>query len=115
MSAAHILLRRFALCVPLALAPLISAQTPDQLTPHQVKLEQVNYMGKRAVKVVEDGEVPDGEAYAIVKGAVFHNGEIEVELAGRPSSGAGADARGFIGIAFRLQGGQHEYIYLRPT
>jgi len=108
-------LQKFLLWVPLALTPLVSAQTVDQLTPHRVKLESVNYMGRRAVKVVEDGQVPDGEAYAIVKGAVFHNGEISVELAGRPGVGVGEGARGFIGIVFRLQNDQYEYIYLRPT
>src|SRR5467141_1366009 len=108
-------LNKLALWAPLAIASLMSAQTLDQLTPHQVKLESVDYSGKRAIKIVEDSQVPNGEAYAIVKGAVFHNGEIEVELAGRPAGGAAAAARGFIGIAFRLQGGQFEYIYLRPT
>jgi hypothetical protein len=103
------------LCVQLAVASLVSAQTADQLTPHRVKLESAVYRGKRAVKIVEDGQVPDGEAYAVVKGAVFHNGEIAVELAGQPASGVGGGARGFIGIAFRLQGNQFEYIYLRPT
>jgi hypothetical protein len=72
-------------------------------------------MGKHAVKIIEEGQVPNGEAYAIVKGASFHNGDIEVELAGRPAGNAPGGARGFIGIAFRLQNGQFEYIYLRPT
>jgi hypothetical protein len=108
-------LNKLALWAQLAIAPLMSAQTLDQLTPHQVKLESVDYSGKRAIKIVEDGQVPNGEAYAIVKDAVFHNGEIEVELAGRPAGNAFGAARGFIGIAFRLQGGQFEYVYLRPT
>src|SRR5262249_55825236 len=108
-------LNRLTLWVALAIAPLASAQTLDQLTPHQVKLESIDYLGKRAIKIAEEGKVPKGEAYAIVKGAVFHDGEIEVELAGRPAGGAVAAARGFIGIAFRMQGGQFEYIYLRPT
>jgi hypothetical protein len=108
-------LNKLALWVPPAIASLMSAQTLDQLTPHQVKLESVDYSGKRAIKIVEDGQVPNGEAYAIVKGAVFHDGEIEVELAGRPAGSAFGAARGFIGIAFRLQGGQFEYVYLRPT
>jgi hypothetical protein len=108
-------LNKLALWVPPAIASLMSAQTLDQLTPHQVKLESVDYSGKRAIKIVEDGQVPNGEAYAIVKGAVFHDGEIEVELAGRPAGNAFGAARGFIGIAFRLQGGQFEYVYLRPT
>jgi hypothetical protein len=92
-----------------------TAQTVDQLTPHRVKLEVVEYLGKRAVQVVEDGQVPNGEAYAIVKGSAFRNGEIQVELAGRPAAGSAGGARGFIGIAFRLQNGKFEYIYLRPT
>lgn len=93
-----------------------SAQSVDQLVPHRVKLESVDYLGKRAIKITEDGQVPNGEAYAVVKDAVFHNGEIQVELAGLPAPGAAAaGARGFIGVAFRLQNGQFEYIYLRPT
>ena len=101
----------------LATASLASAQTADQLTPHRVKVEQVEYKGKRAIKIVEDGNVPNGEAYAIVKGATFHNGEISVELAGQPAGvpAAAGGARGFIGIAFRMKDGQFEYIYLRPT
>jgi hypothetical protein len=99
----------------LAIAPFVSSQTLAQLTPHQVKVESVDYLGKHAVRIVEDGQVPNGEAYAIVKGAVFHDGDIDVELAGRPLPGVAGGARGFIGIGFRLQGGQFEYIYLRPT
>ncbi len=104
-----------ALCVQFAITTVMCAQTVDQLTAHRVKLEMVDYLGKRALKITEDGRVPNGEAYAIVKDAVFHNGSIEVELAGRLGPGAVGDARGFIGIAFRLQDGRYEYIYLRPT
>jgi hypothetical protein len=99
----------------LAMVSLGSAQTVDQLTPHSTKLESVEYKGKHAIKIVENGDVGNGEAYAIVKGAAFHNGEIEVEMAGQPAGGAVAAARGFIGIAFRIQDGRFEYIYLRPT
>jgi hypothetical protein len=98
-----------------AFAAPAAAQTVDQLIAHNVKLESVDYLGKRAVKITEDGQVANGEAYAVVKDAVFHNGAIEVELAGRPAAGADGAARGFIGIGFRLQNDQFEYIYLRPT
>ena len=103
------------LILALAMASLASAQTVNQLTPHSVKAEAVDYKGKHAVKLVETGDVANGEAYAVVKGTTFHNGEIEVEIAGLPAGGAVAAARGFIGIAFRLTGGKFEYIYLRPT
>ena len=96
-------------------AATASAQTVTQLTPHNVKLESVDYLGKRAIKITEDGQIPNGEAYAVVKDAVFHNGSIELELAGRPAGGAGEAARGFVGIAFRLQNNRFEYVYLRPT
>ena len=46
----------------------------------------------------------------------FHNGAIDVDVSGTPAKGAPDDARGFIGIAFRLQSGSRfEIIYLRPT
>ncbi|RZU43273.1 hypothetical protein [Edaphobacter modestus] len=99
----------------IAFVPVASAQTVGQLIPHKVKVESVDYLGKRAVKITEESQVANGEAYAIVKDTMFHDGAIEVELAGRPAAGAASAARGFIGIAFRLQNGQFEHIYLRPT
>jgi hypothetical protein len=100
---------------PLAVASLVCAQTADKLTPHKVKVESAEYRGKHAVKMTEEGTVPNGEAYAIVKGAAFHNGAIEVQVAGLPAKGSFEGARGFIGVAFRLQNDKFEYIYLRPT
>jgi len=99
-------------CLP---SPRAAAQTLDKLTMVRVKAETVDYRGKRAIKVVEDGMVPNAEAYAIVKDATFHNGAIEVDVAGLPAQGAAEGARGFIGMAFRVQNGRYEYIYLRPT
>jgi hypothetical protein len=96
-------------------APDAMAQALDQLTPHRVKAESVDYKGKHAVRLVEELTVPNGEAYAVVKGTEFHNGTIDVDLAGRPAEGASGGARGFIGIAFRIHDGKFEYIYLRPT
>jgi hypothetical protein len=103
------------LCISCAVPAWAAAQTVDQFTPHHVKLESVEDRGKRAVKVVEEGNVPNGEAYAVLKGAELHNGTIEVDLAGRPAGGASETARGFIGIAFRVHGEKFEYVYLRPT
>lgn len=107
--------RSSSLWILLVLISPLSAQTMDRLVPHNVKLESVDYLGKRAIKITEDGQVSNREAYAIVKDTAFHNGAIAVELAGRPAAGAAGGARGFIGIAFRLQKDRFEYIYLRPT
>jgi len=115
MQAFHI---RCCLVVVLFAAPglaVVSGQAIAQLEPHRVKVEAVDYQGKHAIKVVEDGTPPNGEAYAVVKGSTFHDGTIEVEVAGRPASGAVEGARGFIGIAFRVKDGRFEYVYLRPT
>jgi len=91
------------------------AQTPAQLEAHGVTVASATYQGKSAVRVDALPDAGNGSSYAIVKGSKFHNGTIEVELAGKPAANAGAGARGFIGIAFRLQGNRYEYIYLRPT
>ena len=109
------IVRFAALIVFSAVAHAAAAQSTDQLVPNRVKLESVEFKGKRAIKVVEDGQVPNGEAYAVVKGTPFHNGTIEVEMAGMPAKSASEGARGFIGLAFRLRDGRFEYIYLRPT
>jgi hypothetical protein len=99
----------------LGLADGAAAQTVDQLKPHNVTVTAAEYEGKKAVRVVEQGAVANAEAYAIVNGPEFHNGTIEVEMAGRPAPGAGPGARGFIGVGFRLKNDRYEYIYLRPT
>jgi hypothetical protein len=57
------------------------------------------------------------EQLAIVEGVQLGNGSIEAEIAGAPRAGAGEGARGFVGIAFRVQADLRTYdaFYLRPT
>ena len=93
----------------------VPGMTLDRLELHNAKAEAVNYNGKPAVHVDALPDAANGTSYAILKGSRFHNGTIEVELAGKPGANAGPGARGFIGIAFRVQGNRFEYIYLRPT
>ena len=54
---------------------------------------------------------------AIVEDVEFGDGTIEVELAGQPAPGAQGGARGFVGVAFRIQDDDETYdcFYLRPT
>jgi len=54
---------------------------------------------------------------ASIDGLEFANGVIEAEIAGAPAPGAGEDARGYVGIAFRVQndGTTYDAFYLRPT
>ena len=93
----------------------VPGMTLDRLELHDVKAKAVNYNGKPAVRVDALPDAANGTSYAILKGSRFHNGTIEVELAGKPGANAAPGARGFIGIAFRAQGNRFEYIYLRPT
>jgi hypothetical protein len=83
------------------------------------KAEVTTYRGRQALKMVPavDQQSSDETVMAIVTASDFKNGTIEVEVAGSPRAGAPADARGFIGVAFRLQnhGARYEDIYLRPT
>jgi hypothetical protein len=105
-------------CVPLLAlfhVPL-AGQSVDQLVGKNVSMAQTNYRGRTAVQLIATTGAANGSSYASVKGVSFRDGVIEVDLAGQPAAGAFADARGFIGIAFRMQGDEHyEYIYLRPT
>jgi hypothetical protein len=57
------------------------------------------------------------EQLAVIEGVEFANGDIEAEIAGAPMAGASAGARGFVGLAFRLQSDMRTYdaFYLRPT
>ncbi|HEX8546240.1 MAG TPA: hypothetical protein VF691_04715 [Cytophagaceae bacterium] len=73
------------------------------------------YNGKTAL-VVEQSKL--GEyAYTIIKDTDFHNGTIEIDLAGQPKADAPQGSRGFVGIAFRLakDTSKFELIYLRPS
>ena len=94
----------------------LAAQSVDRLAGKNVSIAAVTFKGRSAIQVIASPDAADASSYAVVKDASFRDGTIEVELAGQPAAGAGAGARGFIGIAFRIQGdGRYEYIYLRPT
>ncbi|MCY3969868.1 MAG: DUF1080 domain-containing protein [Acidobacteria bacterium] len=71
------------------------------------------------------GERPGPEAFeavrknflAVVEDIDFGDGTIEVDLAGQPAAGAQGGARGFVGVAFRVQEDDETYdcFYVRPT
>jgi hypothetical protein len=100
----------------LLLAAPLAAQSVDRLEGKNVSIAQTKYQGRSAIQLIASPDAPNATSYAVVKDASFRDGAIEVDLAGQPAAGAGSGARGFIGIAFRLQtDGRYEYIYLRPT
>jgi len=98
------------------LAIPLAGQTADRLVPKNVTISQTTFKGRSAIQLLATPGADIATSYAIVKDALFRDGSIEVDLAGQPAPGAGAGARGFIGMAFRLQpDGRYEFIYLRPT
>ena len=103
--------------------PLISMNGLDiiGLTPKS-KAEPGTLQGRRGLHMLQVPETdasgrPSDSVFAVVKNSDFENGSIGAELAGMPRAGAPADARGFVGIAFRMSPdtSRFEMFYIRPT
>lgn len=107
-------IRCLTLCLAAIAAPL-AGQTAAQFDASGAAISDVEYQGRKAIRLAAAPGAENASSYAVWKGKSFLNGVIEVDLAGKPAANAGAGARGFIGIAFRMSGGKYEYIYLRPT
>ncbi|MFN5171226.1 MAG: hypothetical protein ACK5DD_16540 [Cyclobacteriaceae bacterium] len=75
--------------------------------------------GRETVKVIKDSTIRefDEPTFVKVKGTDFKDGTIEVNVKSRLLKDAPDLARGFIGIAFRINddNSKFECIYLRPT
>lgn len=119
------------LLVP-ALAPAQTRRYPLEgqqgLRLHNVAAEPATLEGRRGLRVTVSNEGaqrareqrpdgPDLSQLAIIDGLEFSDGVIEAEIAGAVAPNAGEGARGFVGIAFRLQSDMQTYdaFYLRPT
>jgi hypothetical protein len=97
-----------------------SLETVEGLRLHNVIVKVATLEGKTGVQLtVAPAVVGQGEAelLARIEGAAFSSGAIEAEIAGAPAPGAFEGARGFVGIAFRVQDDNRTYdaFYLRPT
>ncbi len=98
----------------LAAAQTIDLRASGRFEVKNVKAEAADYRGRAALRLTAQA---DSDGLALLRSLEFQDGSIEVELAGAPGAGAAEAARGFIGVAFRVQpGGEKlECIYLRPT
>jgi hypothetical protein len=101
------------------------------LQAQSVKLEKTNlvanqaYMslekldGEDVLRIIKDSAVQkvDEPTFVKIKDLDFENGTIEVKVLSRLLKNAPAFARGFIGIAFRIddKNANYESIYIRPT
>ncbi len=90
-----------------------------ELVANQVSLTKVKIEGKAAVRVVKDPSVQkvDEPTFAKLVGADFKNGKIELKILSRLLSTAPEFARGFIGVAYRInqENTAYESIYIRPA
>jgi hypothetical protein len=97
--------------------PLAYGQSVDRLELRKVKADAAEYQGRKAVHLTQAADARGEDTLAILAGQEFQDGTIEVDLAGAPAAGAAEAARGFIGVAFRVQpeASKFELFYLRPT
>jgi hypothetical protein len=72
---------------------------------------------KGLIANIPTGAQPYAQGLICIGNRDFSNGVIEAEIAGDLAPGAGEEARGFVGIAFRVQKDLKTYdaFYLRPT
>jgi hypothetical protein len=84
-----------------------------------VSLSLEKLKGKDVVKVIKDPTVrePDEPTFVKIKGVEFINGTIEVTVLSKLLPNAPEGARGFIGVAFRIddRNSKFECLYIRPT
>jgi hypothetical protein len=83
------------------------------LIERNVKLEAVEYQGRKAVRLTKDS--PD-DGFAILPGTDFQDGTIEADIALKLTTPPGVRMPGFIGIAFRARpdASHYELFYVRP-
>jgi hypothetical protein len=91
----------------------------DKLEPNKVSMSVEKMDGKDVVKVVKDPAVKEADqpTYVKLKDIEFKDGTIEVRVLSKLVPNAPEFARGFIGVAFRIDdtNSKFECIYIRPT
>ena len=114
---------------PAAQAKRYALDSTQGLRLHNVSVEPAVLQGKKGLRITHSEDAlrrlqsmtPDEQArfpqLASIEGLEFTSGVIEAEIAGAPAPSAVGDARGFVGIAFRVQndGTTYDAFYLRPT
>ena len=94
----------------------ISLLNNKNLTPTNVLTSEESYLGKSSIKVTDTGENSEVK-FVKIDNYDFKNGIIEIDVSGKPAANSPEQARGFVGIAFRINkdNSKFECIYLRPT
>lgn len=91
----------------------------DNVEAVQVSMSIEKLKNKPTVRVAKDSSVRkfDEPTFVKLKGLEFKDGTIEVNVLSKLLPNASSTARGFIGIAFRINddNSKFECIYIRPT
>jgi hypothetical protein len=93
-------------------------ESVEGLRFHNVTAVRTVFHGKKGLRAtVSEDTQRYTQGLVWIEGLDFSNGVIEAEIAGALAAGAGGEARGFVGIAFRVQQDMETYdaFYLRPT
>jgi hypothetical protein len=85
--------------------------------PVNATVKTVTFRGRQALQLVPGAVSGETHVLALLEDAALRDGTIEVDVAGLPRADAPDGARGFIGVAFHVEGkgDRYELIYLRPT
>lgn len=91
----------------------------NSLVANQVSMSFEKLDGKNVVKVLKDSTVKevDEATFVRIKDLDFKDGMIEVKVLSRLAKNASPMARGFIGVAYRINddNSKFECMYIRPT
>lgn len=103
-------------CSALLHAQTIPLTDPATFDLHDTTAQITTWHGRPALNLTRSPGAST-QQLAILRNRSFHNGSIEVDLAGALSKSADASDRGFIGVAFRVQSdpSRYECFYIRPT
>ncbi|SFE83382.1 hypothetical protein [Spirosoma endophyticum] len=90
-----------------------------KLAPNLVSISFERIRGKDALRVIKDSTMQqvDEPTFVRISDIDFMNGTIEVKVLSRLLKNAPETARGFVGVAFRINeiNSSFESIYIRPT
>lgn len=88
----------------------------NRLEAVNVSMSIEKLMGKEVVKAIKDSSVKevDEPTFVKIKGINFRNGTIEIKVLSRLLENAPDFARGFIGVAFRINDNNTKYESMPP-
>src|ERR1700753_3089765 len=100
-------LSTLAVMLSCSIAPIAAAENivtlalddASVVTPHNVTVSAVRHAGSDALEIRQTGHIKgfDPDTFAYIPGLDFHDGTIEVDVAGSPLPSALPAARGFVG------------------